>query len=288
MRWLFLISFIFLFMTSAFSAEKSFVYKEKNNFGLRQSDETIVVKPEYKKLIPLGENSFIAQDNNKFGLIDCQGNILVPIKYNQVDRILGKYLKIGTGSKYGLYDENGREILPVDYSGIDLLFGGMFLTYKDYKYGVIKDSGEVVLENNFDEIYMPKPSVMQVCYKGKWYEIESKKGEELVLPEHLKDQQLSEDFIVKEILSNPVVGAGYSVVTGTDYFLKIFSTISPAHEKTIDELMLLKGVDTVSIFVKLSWIPKYPFVYAKNYYQTFKTPNNGPLNEMKYSLKQKL
>ena len=55
-------------MTSAFSAEKSFVYKEKNNFGLRQSDGTIVVKPEYKKLIPLGENSFIAQDNNKFGL----------------------------------------------------------------------------------------------------------------------------------------------------------------------------------------------------------------------------
>ena len=52
--------------------------------------------------------------------------------------------------------------------------------------------------------------------------------------------------------------------------------------------MLHKGIDTLSIFAKMTWIPKYPFIYMKNYYKTVKTPNNGPLSDIKYSLKQKI
>lgn len=288
MRKLLLLFISFFLSVSVCLAYDNVVFKEDNKFGLKNNKGDIIVKPIYKRMILLSEKSYIVQRRSKFGLIDNQGTILVPIKYNQAERILGSYLKIGTGNKFGLYNDEGKEILPIEYSVVDLLFGGMFLTCKDYKYGVIKDTGEVLLDNLYDEIFMPKPSLMQVCYNGKWYEIENKRGENLVLPTDLKSIGETEDLIIKEMISSPLVATGYSVVTGVDYLLKVFSSISPAHEKTIDELMLLRGVDIVSIFVKLSWIPKYPFIYVKNYYQTFKTPNNGPLNEVKYSLKQKL
>lgn len=264
------------------------VFSENNRFGLKDSSETIIVKPVYNKMILLGESSYIVQKRGKFGLIDLNGNILIPIKYSQVERILGKYLKIGTGGKYGLYDENGNAILPHEYTSIDLLFGGMFLTCKDYKYGVIRNNGEVILENKFDDIYMPKSNIMVINHNGLRYEIEQIQGGNLDLPQNIKDIKGDTRFSISEIVTKPGTAAGYSVVTGTDYFLKLFSSISPAHEKTIDELMLSQGADTAFILLKFSWLPKYPVVYARNYYRTLKTPNNGPLKEVKGELKRKL
>ena len=279
---------ILLMSNFCFASEDLKIFGENGFFGLKNSQDEIVVKPEYKKMIILGETSYIVQKRGKFGLIDSDGNVLVPIKYNQAERILGKYLKIGNAGRYGLYDEYGKAILPHEYSSIDLLFGGMFLTCKHYKYGVIRNTGEVILENNFDDIYMPKPNIIMINHDGTWYEIEQKKGETLVLPDNIRDIKGDTNFSITEFVVKPGTAAGYSVVTGTDYLLKLFSSISPAHEKTIDELMLSKGADTVSIFIKLGWLPKYPVVYAKNYYQTVKTPNNGPLSNVKYELKRKL
>lgn len=283
-----LILILLLFANNVFATETLSIFGQDGKFGLKNTDDVIIVKPIYTKMILLGDSSYIVQKHGKFGLIDPEGNTLIPTKYYVAERILGKYLKIGNVGKYGLYDEFGQMILPHEYSSIDLLFGGMFLTCKNYKYGVIRNSGEVLLDNKFNDIYMPKPNIIRINYNGTWYEIEQKTGETLVLPDNIRDIKGDENFSVTEWVTKPATAAGYSVVTGTDYLLKLFSSISPAHEKTIDELMLSKGADTVSIFMKLGWIPKYPFVYGKNYYQTVKTPNNGPLSNVKYELKRKL
>lgn len=277
-----------IWANTCFASGDLTIFGENGNFGVKNSKGEIVIEPMYKKMILLGESSYIVQKHGKFGLVDDNGKVLVPIKYDIAERILGRYLKIGNMNKYGLYDEDGQQILSHDYSSIDLLFGGMFLTCKNYRYGVIRNSGEVVLENKFDDIYMPKPNVIMINHDGTWYEIEQKTGEVLVLPDDIRDIKGNDDFSITEWVTKPATAAGYSVITGTDYTLKLFSSISPAHEKTIDELMLLKGADTVSIFVKLGWLPKYPIVYAKNYYQTLRTPNNGPLSNVKYELKRKL
>lgn len=283
-----LVLIMLLFSNICFAAEGLTIFNENGNFGLKNLQGEIIVKPVYKKMILLGESSYIVQKHGKFGLIDSEGNVLVPTKYYIAERILGRFLKIGNVNKYGLYDEKGQQILPHEYSSIDLLFGGMFLTCKNYRYGVIKNTGEVVLENKFTDIYMPKPNVIMINNDGTWYEIEQKTGETLELPENIRDIKGNENFSVTEWVTKPATAAGYSVVTGTDYILKLFSSISPAHEETIDELMLSKGADTVTIFMKLGWIPKYPFVYGKNYYHTLRTPNNGPLSNVKYELKRKL
>ncbi len=271
------------------SSEVKIFTEDNKVFGIkRQNSDEIIIKPQYKKIIRLGQSSFIVQKKSKFGLVDLNGNILVPIEYTHVDRLLGKYLKIGKNSTYALYDEKGKQILERKYSSIDLLFGGMLLTCQDYKYGVVDYNGKTILENKFDDIYMPQPNVMRIKYNGIWYEIEQVSKETLSLPENVKDVMQDESFIISTLIQNPTTMTGYSLVSFTDYLLKIFSSISPSHEKTIDELMLSQGADTMSIFVKLLWLPKYPFVYLKNYYKNIMSPNNGPLSEIKYDLKRQI
>lgn len=283
----FIIALFLVLQNCTFAATKPFC-NDKNLWGVKDDTGVVLVEPQYKKLIILGENSYIVQKKSKFGLIDSQNNILVPIKYINAERILGKFLKLGNGSKYGLYDENGKELLPVEYSSINLLFGGMFLTCKDYKYGVINFEGGTILENKFDDIYMPDKSVMRIKYEGKWYELEQVKGETLALPHDIQTIKTDKNIAIFEILEHPATATGYSIVTFTDYLIKVFSSISPAHEKTIDSLMLSQGADAVGIYFKFGWIPKYPIVFAKNYYSTIKNPHSGPLSEIKVDLKQKM
>ncbi len=266
------------------------VYSEHNKFGLKNSEDEVIVKAKYKKLIRLGESSWIIQKRNKFGLIDCNGNYLVAPKYSHVERMFDKWVKLGNEKDYGLYDENGKSVIPPMFSSIEPLFGHKFLTYRKYKYGIYSDTGEMLLDNEYDFIYMPTPKTLRIKYNDKWFEFEKITNEELAnLPNNtIKVKMSDENFKVSQVLINTGVGTGYSVVTATDYLLKIFSAISPAYEQTIDDLMLSQGAETVSIFMKLSWIPKFPFVYAKKYYNNVITPNNGPLAEIRSDIKEQL
>ena len=266
------------------------VFTENNKYGLKNDKNEIVVKPEYKKLIRLGQHSWIVQKKNKFGLIDCEGNYLVLPRYQHVERLFNKWVKLGNEKDFGLYDETGKTIIPPVYNSIEPLFGFRFLTYKNYKYGIYNSKGEMILDNEYDYIYMPTPKTMRIKYNDKWYEIEKISNEEAIkLPENVVQVNLDGDtFKVTNIFINTGVGAGYSVITATDYLLKIFSTISPAYEETIDDLMLSQGAETVSIFIKLSWIPKFPFVYAKKYYNNLIAPNNSPLADIRSELKDQI
>ena len=268
------------------AGEVPLVFTEDNKtFGLKNVNNTVIVEPVYKKMIKLGDSAFIIMNKkNKYGLMDSSGSILIEPKYRHVDRVLGKYAKLGNTSDYGLYDETGKAIIPPEYDSLDLLFGGMILTYKNYHYGVSDFSGKVLLDNLFDDIYMPKPNIMRLKYQGQWYEIEQVSADTLTLPEDINTVKTDANFKVTNLVSNTGVMSGYSVLTFTDYLIKVFSSISPAHEATIDELMLSQGADTVNILLKFTWLPKYPFTYAKNYYRTIRNPNNGPLSDVRTNL----
>ena len=285
-RLLLLISIIFLLLQNiSFAATE--IYSEENKFGLKDSSGEIITKAQYNKLIRLGDNAFIAQKKSKFGIIDTKGEILVPLKYRHTERVLGKYAKLGNYGDFGLYDSTGFAVIPPVYDSIDLLFGGMLLTYKNYKYGVSDFNGKVIFDNIFDDLYMPKPNIMRIEYNGQWYEIEQVSSDTLKLPDDVKTVKDNENFKVSNIVVNTGVASGYSVLTFSDYLIKLFSSISPAHEDTIDQLMLSQGAETVSILIKLTWLPRYPFTYARNYYKYVRNPNNGPLAEIRNKLKNK-
>ena len=290
-------SLILLSMSPVFATEDTtlsgkdlITFSQNERWGLKDKNGNIIIEPTYKKLIRLGNSSWIVQNKkSKYGLISNDGSVLVPLKYNHADRVVSKFAKFGNNNDYGIYDENGKILVEPKYSKIDILYGQMFLTYKNYKYGIVGYDGKTVLENEFDDIYMPKPNVMRIQFEGKWYELEQVNADTLTLPADAKHNLATkEDLDLRNIVVNTGVMSGYSVLTFSDYLIKVFSSISPAHEDTIDELMLSQGADTVNILIKCSWIPKYPFVYAKKYYQNLRNPNNGPLSGVRKELKQQI
>ena len=265
-------------------------FSQNECWGFKDKNGNIIVEPIYKKLIRLGDSSWIVQNKrNKFGLIDNCGNVIVPIKYNHADRLVTKFAKFGNTYDYGVYDEYGNTIVEPKFSKIDILYGKMFLTYKNYKYGIVGFDGKTILENEFEDIYMPKPNVMRIKYQGRWIELEQVNADTLTLPADAKHNLATkEDLDLRNIVVNTGVVSGYSVLTFSDYVIKLFSSISPAHEDTVDELMLSKGEDTMNIFMKLTWLPKYPFVYVRKYYENVRNPNNGPLTDIRDELKQQI
>lgn len=277
---------LLLIQTAVFASPT--VFSEDGKFGLQDESGTQIVEAKYKKMIRLGETGWIIQKGSKFGVMDSQGQILVEPKYTSAERVLGKFVKLGKHDKYGIFDEQGFAILPVEYTSIDLLYGGMFLICKNYKYGITDFNGQLILDTVLDDIYMPKPNIMVVVYNGEKYEITNVKKEELTLPQNVVSIKEDSDFTITELITKPAATTGYYSVTATNYLLKVFSSISPAYEQTIDELMFSQGADAASVIMKCVWLPKFPFVYAKKYYQNLKAPNNGPLSGVKTNLKRQM
>ena len=265
------------------------VFSQDGKFGLKDKQGIVVVEPEYKKLIRVGNSSWIIQKKSRFGLMDSNGIILIKPKYRHVERISGNMVKLGNDNDFGLYDEYGHIIIEPDYSSIEPLFGNLYLTCKDYKYGVIDQHGKLILINDFEDIYMPDPHSIRLRYQGEWYEISQITADDIELPDGVNKVVIdNKEFKVTHMVANTGIFSGYYTLTATDYLLKLFSSISPAYEDTIDELMFSQGADGISIFVKLGWLPRFPFTYAKKYYQNFMNPNNGPLSDLRQDLKRQI
>lgn len=280
-----LISFFFILSPVIAASDVQIYSDDSGKFGLK-SENNVITEADYKKLIRLGDNAFIAFKRSKYGLISKDGDVLVEFKYTHAARILGKYAKLKNGKGFGLYDEYGKTIIPQEQDTIDLLFGGMFLVSKNYKFGVRDKDGNVLIDYVCDDIYMPKPNIMRVKYNGEWYEIEQVSAETLSLPDDVKNIKTDKSFKITKLVTSPGAASKYSIVTATDYTLKVFSSISPAYEATIDELMLSQGAEAISIFMKIGWLPKFPVVYVKNYIKILRNPDNGPLSDVKNSIKQ--
>ncbi len=280
-----LISFFFILSPVIAASDVQIYSDDSGKFGLK-SENNVITEADYKKLIRLGDNAFIAFKRSKYGLISKDGDVLVEFKYTHAARILGKYAKLKNGKGFGLYDEYGKTIIPQEQDTIDLLFGGMFLVSKNYKFGVRDKDGNVLIDYVCDDIYMPKPNIMRVKYNGEWYEIEQVSAETLSLPDDVKNIKTDKSFKITKLVTSPGAASKYSIVTATDYTLKVFSSISPAYEATIDELMLSQGAEAISIFMKIGWLPKFPVVYVKNYIKILRNPDNGPLSDVKDSIKQ--
>lgn len=279
---IFLILIILIQILPCFSDE---IFSQKNKFGLKNDAEEIIIEPIYEKMIRLGDDAYIIRKKNKFGIINSCGEILVEPKYLHADRFFDKYVKLGNTNDYGVFNNKGETLLAPEYTSIELLSNNMLLTLKNYKYGITDFDGRTILKNVFEDIYMPDAKTLRVQYDGKWYEVQQLSSERLELPEDLSTVRGNSNYSFKNYDVGTTVG--YSALTFTDYLIKMFSSISPAHEETIDELLLSHGADTVSTLIKMSWIPKYPLTFLRKYYSTFRTPNNGPLSALRDKLKLK-
>ena len=265
------------------------VFSEDNKFGLKDKSGNVVVAAQYKKLIRVGNLSWIVQKGSKFGLIDTYGNYLVEPKYRHVDRVFGKYAKLGNSKDYGLYNEKGEIVILPEYSRIDPLFGEMFLTCKNYKYGIVDSTGKEILENEYDDIYMPSPDVLRIKYQGEWYEIERAAQGEISLPENTQKINVDgNELKITKVITDTGLISSYGALTAADYLLKLITSISPAYEQTIDELMYSQGAETVNIIFQLGWLPKFPVTYIQKYVDNIRQPYNGPLSDLREDVKKQI
>ena len=280
---------LLLFLTQfALSVELVQTYSENNKFGLIQDNKKIT-EAKYSKLIRLKDSSWLCLYKNKYGIISNSGEILVEPKYTNAKRLASRFVKMSKGSKTALFNENGQMIIAPEYDSINLLYGQMFLVQKKYKFGLISFDGDILLAPVMDDIYMPKPNIIKLSYNGEWYEIRQEKRETIEIPNDIIELMSdSETKILNSFVQNPIATTGYGIVNSGDYAIKLFSSISPTYEQTIDELVLNNGADAVSILMKCSWLLKFPYVYARNYINNIKTPNNGPLSDVKNNLKNKI
>lgn len=274
------------FYTAAQQERDVHVFSENNLFGLKDMNGNIVAPANYQKIVMTGRSGWIVQKKNKFGLMDSKGKYLIEPKYRYADRILGRYIKLGSKNNFGIYNEYGESIIPPVYTSIELLYGQMFLTYKNYRYGISDFKGNVLIPNICDDIYMPAKDTLKIKYMGIWYVLNGISEESIAMPE-TGNPNTTEGESLKEIVTETANISGYSILTFSDYLIKIISSISPAHEETIDELILSHGVDTVGILKTFSWIPKYPITFSRNYYDHLKNPFNGPLSDTRNRLKKR-
>jgi hypothetical protein len=277
-----------VFYTAAQQERDVSVFCEHDLFGLKDKDGNIVAPAEYQKIIMTGRSGWIIQKKDKYGLMNSKGEYLIPPKYRYGDRIFGRFTKLGSDNDFGIYNEYGEAILPPEYTSIELLYGQMFLTYKNFRYGVADFKGNILIPNICDDIYMPTKDTMKIKYMGEWYILNDITPDAVAMPEVNSGVATGvSNLNLKNIVADTGNISGYSVLTFSDYFIKIFSSISPAHEETIDDLILSHGVDTVGILKKFSWIPKYPVTFTKKYYAHLRNPFNGPLSDTRNRLKNK-
>ncbi len=276
-----------VFYTAAQQERDVVVFCEKNLYGLKDRSGNIVVPAIYKKMVMTGMRGWIVQKKSKYGLMNSKGEWLIQPKYRHVERILGRYIKLGNDNDFGIYNEYGEEILPPMYNSIDLLNGNMFLTYRNFRYGVSDLKGNILIANICDDIYMPSKDVMKIKYLGTWYEVDNVSVEKLAMPETIQNLRKNNEFKVTDIVADTGAISGYSILTASDYMIKVISSISPAHEEAIDDLILAYGVDSVDIIRKFTWLPKYPVTFAKKYYVHLRNPFNGPLADLRYVIRNK-
>ena len=275
-----------VFYTAAQQERTVSVFADKDHFGLKDNNGNIIVPAVYQKIIMTGNSGWIIQKNNKYGLMNSEGKYLIEPKFRFADRILGRYIKLGSEHNFGIYNEFGESVIPPEYDSIDLLYGKMFLTYKNFRYGVFDFKGNVLIPNICDDIYMPSRDTMKIKFLGEWYELTEVDADKLAMPE-IYTSDTNYDSKIREIFVDTGTLSEYSVLTFSDYLIKVLSSISPAHEETIDDLILAHGVDTVGILKKFTWIPKYPVTFAKKYYAYFRNPFNGPLSDKRNKLKKR-
>lgn len=266
------------------SVQKVEVYQVKNKFGLK-SGENVITDANYSKIIKLGDKAWIVQHKNKYGVMNHKGEVVVPIKYRWADRVGANLVKLGNDNDFGVYNDLGEVIILPNYSLIERISKDFFLTCQNYKYGLVDMSGNIVLENMFDAIMIPDAKTLVLQYQGQWFKLDILKNEDIGF--EIKKSENSSDFNFGEVMVKTGAISGYSVLTFTDYVIKLFSSLSPAYEATIDELMFAKGGDAVPVIMKFTWLPKLPFTYLKNYYKHIRKQESDVLSQPRYYLKRK-
>lgn len=151
MKKIFLTNLLLIFAAIA-SAQSVSIFEKGSLFGLKNSNNKIIVKPVYDYMYPLREKLFLVEKDKKIGVISDDGKTVLQTIFDDVQNLGENYFIVCDKNRWGVLDKYQRIVIPVEYSGIEQLSDYLFVINKGDKKGIINKAGEIVLSATYDDI----------------------------------------------------------------------------------------------------------------------------------------
>ena len=171
-------------------ASDSIIIIKDGKMGISNGLGEIIIKPEYKNILPLGENAtggyIVVDENNKYGVVGRNKKVIIQPKYTDIKEVAGndKYIvkdgnwKLVNGksdvltegsfddivginesnlvaikdNKYGVIDTGGKTKIPYEYNYLEYAFSNYYIAYKSDKFGLIDLENKTQIEFQYEDM----------------------------------------------------------------------------------------------------------------------------------------
>lgn len=184
--------FILLFSTSA-EAQNLVAFENENHYwGYRDSEENILIIPQYDFAFPFVDGYGIVKRESLWGVVNADNTIVIPIIYKDIDQLSEglflvssgdgtdiPFIKSG-GDRYGFVDVHHHFIIPPNYEQALSFSEGLAAVQLNGKFGFINHFDEEVIAFEYDGAQPFCQGWAAVMKKDKWGIIDA--GGDVVLP----------------------------------------------------------------------------------------------------------
>lgn len=170
--------------------------KGKTLYGIRLSNDNVLIAPKYNYIEPLGDDFkyFIAADkHNKYGIINVVDQVVIPFKYDSCKRLSDRSFVLKTAEKSYIFNAESGILVDKAYDTIDtskpiyMIDKFTVATLENKKYIIDSNDGHIILTlpETIDDITAYYDN-LYVVKSGNTYGLMNMYGKILVNPEFNK------------------------------------------------------------------------------------------------------
>lgn len=167
--------------------------KGKTLYGIRLSNDNVLIAPKYNYIEPLGDDFkyFIAADkHNKYGIINLVDKVVIPFKFKSFERLSDRSFMLRTAENAYIFNAENGMLVDKAYDTIDtskpiyMIDKFTVATLENKKYVIDSNDGHIILTlpETIDDITAYYDD-LYVVQSGKTYGLMNRYGKILVNPE---------------------------------------------------------------------------------------------------------
>lgn len=130
--------------------EGFFAFRKKGKCGVITKSGTTIIPEAYDDIKSFGNGLFLVKDGKTWGLVDRTNKLVLPIAYTSFKFVNDHLCEVKSQGKFGLINKYGDVVIPAQYEGVAPFNDSFFLIEKGGKSGLIDDAGKIVVEALYD------------------------------------------------------------------------------------------------------------------------------------------
>lgn len=130
---------------------------EEPRYGLIGPRGEVILKPEFRKLVPIGKGLYAFIRDLGIGVIDRTGKVIVEPVWDSVSESCGKAINVKKNGRWGLMDLRGEILLPAVYSNQIIHTAGLSVADRE---------GEAKLLNRWGKSAIPEDIRIRQCVEA--------------------------------------------------------------------------------------------------------------------------